>query len=145
MWNVWGDTSLFLITTNPIVNAAGELVMGRGIAKEFKSRFPEGPKIFARTLQAYKDLQAGHNVGMVRNEQIFGKQQCGWFMTKDHWYNEARLDIIERSVSELNTMAPMFLSIDLNFPGIGNGRLDRKDVLPIIERLPNNVRVWECV
>lgn len=33
--------------------------------------------------------------------------------------------------------------IHLNFPGIGNGGLKRSNVLPLLERLPDNVKVWE--
>jgi len=32
--------------------------------------------------------------------------------------------------------------IDLNFPGIGNGRLSPDQVLPLIKQLPDNVHVW---
>jgi hypothetical protein len=33
--------------------------------------------------------------------------------------------------------------IDLNFPGIGNGKLPASKVEPIIRQLPNNVHVWQ--
>jgi len=31
----------------------------------------------------------------------------------------------------------------MNFPGIGNGRLDRADVLPLLMDLPETVTIWE--
>jgi hypothetical protein len=34
-------------------------------------------------------------------------------------------------------------SVHLNYPGIGNGRLRREDVLPIIALLPDQVTIWE--
>lgn len=57
MWDCFGKVDLFLVTTNPIVNAKGELVMGRGIALEAKKRFPELPKDFARMTKEYRDEQ----------------------------------------------------------------------------------------
>jgi len=33
--------------------------------------------------------------------------------------------------------------IDLNFPGIGNGKLPRHQVLYLLEDLPDNIHVWE--
>ena len=71
-------------------------------------------------------------------------QVVGWFMVKDHWATPAKVAIIKESVEALVVdVAPYFKRIDLNFPGIGNGKLKREDVLPIIERLPDNVHVWE--
>ena len=32
--------------------------------------------------------------------------------------------------------------VDLNFPGIGNGKLLMEDVLPVIDCLGDNVNVW---
>ena len=75
---------------------------------------------------------------------MYDNQNVGYFMVKDHWAEPAKLSIIEESVESLMG----FLSdderrVDLNFPGIGNGKLRREDVLPIIQRLPDKVHVWE--
>lgn len=144
MWEIFGKTDLFLITTNPIVRADGAVVMGRGIAKQAKERFPELPYKFAVQLRhAQKECDwMSQNIGMIGR---YGGQMVGWFMVKDHWKNPASLPIIERSVIDLALHDKwMWVNrIDLNFPGIGNGKLKREDVLPLIERLPNNVHVWE--
>lgn len=137
MWNVFGKTDLFLITTNPIITIAEAVVMGRGLAKEIKDRYPDLPYDFA------KQLKAGYaNVGYIGK---YDHQRVGWFMVKSHWQEPAELEIINKSVEQLTAVA-MFNKhwrIDLNFPGIGNGKLKRQDVLPIIEQLPDNVHVWE--
>lgn len=157
MWDCFGKVDLFLITTNPVVNAKGELVMGRGIALEAKKRFPELPKDFAEAhakavhTQGYDDALHPVNVGNVR--KWYDGQLVGWFMVKNHWAENARLDIIEHSVRELSKLCKAFnykgwdrvrdLTVALNFPGIGNGKLKREEVLPLIEQLPDNVHVWE--
>lgn len=138
MWDVFGKTDLFLITTNPIINKQGNLVMGRGIAKEFAERFPTGPKEFASIIRGFPNS----NVGNLYYEPVFGKQHVGYFMVKDHWAENAKISIIMRSVADLYDMAASWGRIDLNFPGIGNGKLKMEDVLPIVQQLPDNVHVW---
>ena len=40
MWDSYDDVNMFCITTNNAIKKNGALVMGRGIAKEAKDRFP---------------------------------------------------------------------------------------------------------
>jgi hypothetical protein len=70
----------------------------------------------------------------------------GLFQVKDHWANKATLELIATSVDILRKLAKTDWKdkkISLNFPGIGNGKLDRKDVLPLLHKLPDNVTIWE--
>ncbi len=136
MWDVFGKTDLFLITTNPIIRKDGAVVMGRGIAKQAKDRFPRLPYDFACTLRNMPDM----------NIDEFGKydgQVVGYFMVKRHWREAADLDIIAESCRQLASCAHMWTRVDLNFPGIGNGKLKREDVLPLLQQLPDHVHVWE--
>lgn len=139
MWDVYGATDLFLITTNPIINKQDKLVMGRGIAKEFAERFPEGPTEFAKMVRAFPARYCSE----VYYEPVFGRQWVGYFMVKRHWKEPAHIPTIMRSTSSLIEIAASGRRIDLNFPGIGNGKLQRERVLPIIQTLPDNVHVWE--
>lgn len=139
MWDMFGKTDLFLITTNPIVTKAGKLVMGRGIAQQMRDNFPGSDVELARIVRAFP-----HNpVGNLYYEPIFGKQSVGYFMVKDHWGEPAKIPIIMRSVARLIEIAPSWRRIDLNFPGIGYGKLSREEVLPLLETLPDNVHIWE--
>ena len=146
MWSIFGKTRIFLITTNFQRNAQGLAVMGRGIANEAALRFPEIREDFAKRLEDSIDLQAYDDALHPVYTGIIGKydgQVLGWFMTKRHWKDPSTLDIIRDSVRELKRWQDIAERIDLNFPGIGNGKLKREDVLPIIEQLPDNVHVWE--
>lgn len=40
MWRAFDDADLFLITTNAVLKSNWALVMGRGIAKQARDRFP---------------------------------------------------------------------------------------------------------
>jgi hypothetical protein len=140
MWSIFDITDVFMITTNPIRRKDGAVVMGRGIALEAKTRFPQLPYEFGRSLDEYSGL----NIGFIAE---YGDTFIWYFMVKDHWREEAKLKIIEQSVGELcdyiSDADCGYLRFDLNFPGIGNGKLSRADVLPLLVKLPDNVHIWE--
>lgn len=141
MWDVFGKTGLFMITTNPIIRKDGAAVMGRGLAKEAATRFPGLPFRFGTRLDprnvGYQGITPTGVIG------AFDNQLVGYFMVKSHWKDVAQLDIIEDSVNDLAEWAHHYDRIDLNFPGIGNGKLSRDVVLPRLQALPDNVHVWE--
>ena len=150
MWDVFGKTDLFMLTTNPIRRKDGAIVMGRGIAKQAADKYPKLPYDFGYRLaqaehaQGYIEVMYPVDIGIIGT---YDTQMIGWFMVKDHWRNPADPAIIKRSVNFLtgwaNGRTRTWNRIDLNFPGIGNGKLKREDVLPLIEKLPDNVHVWE--
>lgn len=142
MWDVFGNTDLFLITTNPIQRQDGAVVMGRGIAKQMKDRFPEFPYDFGQYLQNLKSYVSAlpPRVGVVGR---YDDQLVGYFMVKDHWRDVALPNVIAESTKHLQDIAANYQRVDLNFPGIGNGRLKREDVIPLLDPLPSNVHVWE--
>lgn len=151
MFDVWGKSDLFLFTSNPIVNKQGLAVMGRGIAKQLADKHPQIRKDFGDYLKLWWDKLNYH----VEALDYYDGQNVGFFMVKEHWAEEAKLEVIERSVQSLldfigdeNMLADDFSHVpvrrvDLNFPGIGNGKLRREDVLPLLERLPDHVHIWE--
>jgi hypothetical protein len=150
MWDAWPITDWFLITTNPIRRKDGAVVMGRGMAKQAADRFPKLPYHFGQVLDTVNKNPVPHYVGTIGRYWLDGHPygvKVGYFMVKDHWRNPASLDIIKRATGQLITCLdpPPFTHerVDLNFPGIGNGKLKREDVLPLLEELPDNVHVWE--
>lgn len=146
MWSVFGKTDLFLITTNPIIRKDKHAVMGAGIAKQAAKRFPSIPKDLATRIEDSVRSDVPSGCGFIGT---YDEQKVGYFMVKYHWKEDAKPEIIQRSVDQLIAcigyirMYMVNPRIDLNFPGIGNGRLPREKVLPIIEKLPDNVHVWE--
>lgn len=139
MWSAFGK-GIFMITTNPIRRQDGAVVMGRGIALEAKTRFPQLPYNFGEALdELHPEIDQAYVGPIGRYDDV----PVWFFMVKDHWKQPARLDIIERSVFYLKHGFEFTSRIDLNFPGIGNGHLKREDVLPLLEGLPDNVHIWE--
>lgn len=142
MFSVWGKTDMFLFTSNPIVNRQGLAVMGRGIAKQLADKYPTIRKDFADRMKALNDMFIVCNCDFTG---YYDEQAVGFFHVKNHWREQASLEVIAQSVEELKSwiMDDEMERVDLNFPGIGNGRLRRDLVLPIISTLPDVVHVWE--
>jgi hypothetical protein len=141
MWSAWDEAGLFLITTNSCINQRGELVMGRGIARQAKEIWPKLPKALGRTILEV----CGHlgEYGLLISDR-WPLLKLGAFQVKRHWREKARLSVLQRSAEMLGVWAEAHpkVEVHLNFPGIGHGGLLPQEVLPFIEVLPDNVHVW---
>jgi O-acetyl-ADP-ribose deacetylase (regulator of RNase III) len=116
------------------VNCVG--VMGKGVAFEFKKRFPEMFADYAERC-ARKQVRLGepylyHDVSgaMIVN-----------FPTKDHWRSSSRLADIERGLDYFVTHAAEWGIRSVAFPalGCGNGGLKWSEVGPLIYSKLRNV------
>lgn len=144
MWDAWDTADLFLITTNAVLKYNNELVMGRGIALEARRRDPQIALYFGRALS---DAQKGDKsltlYGLII-PNLWPLRIEGMFQTKRHWRDFADIGIIRASTSMLEAWCTAFPNqqVHLNYPGIGNGRLDAAVVEPIIAVLPDSVTIW---
>lgn len=136
IWLMLKTTDLLLFTSNAAVNKAGHLVMGAGIAKEVKERFPMFPKMLGDKIKAIEKVNGWYGVLASPNYKI------GAFQTKDDWRLPSTLELIEYSTEMLIQIAPNYRRIDMPVPGCGHGGLQYRDVEPVIKRLPSNVHIW---
>ncbi len=111
------------------VNCVG--VMGKGIALEFKKRFPE----------MYKDYVLRCNDGQVKlgYPYLFKTTDGPWilnFPTKDHWRSSSNIDDIERGLRFLigNYGSWGIRSLAVPPLGCGQGQLEWKVVGPTLFR-----------
>ena len=111
------------------VNCVG--IMGKGIALEFKKRFPEMFKDYAERC-ARKEVKPG----IPYVYQALFPPQIVNFPTKDHWKSVSRIADIERGLQLLVSHYKEWRVTSLAIPplGCGNGQLDWKDVGPLIYR-----------
>lgn len=136
MWSEFNKVDHFVITTNSVIKNNGALVMGAGIAKQVRDRFPG---IDVEIGQAIK--RSCGNMGVYH--VILGKK-VGIFQVKRHYKDAADLELIRGSAEALASFAKAHpeRTFALNFPGIGNGKRAYNEVLPLLMDLPNNVHVW---
>lgn len=143
IWKTCCD--ILLVTSNNSIKSNGELVMGRGAALEMKQRFPEFPKKAGALIKAFSK-NSYYGVIIVHVDEQ--GRQYGLFQVKEHFKSNANIYLIKNSLSELSHYASCLwgsigLTVALNFPGIGYGRLTEDTVLPFLHVLPNNVYIYK--
>lgn len=113
------------------VNCVG--VMGKGIALEFKNRFPINYKEY-RIKCASKELTIGQSFVYEIPSHLQTKYIIN-FPTKKHWRNPSKVEYIEQGLDNLTTLIAEYKIKSIAMPalGCGNGNLDWKVVKPIIE------------
>lgn len=131
------STAQTLVNT---VNCVG--VMGKGIALEFKRRYPA----------MFKEYVSMCERGLVNPGVPFcfngGGHQILNFPTKNHWKARSRIDDIERGLKHLRARYRDWNIESIAVPplGCGNGGLDWADVRVLIEKylgdLPIDVFVY---
>lgn len=137
MWEEFNTSDLFLVTTNSWITKEGKLVMGRGIAREARDRFPGLDKTLGMKIKHLSKY------GLLVSDS-WPKKVLGAFQVKYDFKDLASLELIEYSVWCLQKFLNdhTVMNVNLNFPGIGNGGLDPLDVLDIVSVLPYNVALW---
>lgn len=124
LWEMQGD--LYCILTNGVRNSRGENVMGGGVAKEAKDRYPGIPKAIGDSLSTGRF--GFLYLGKWFDEQGV-KRELAAFPTKTHWMSKSDLDLVVRSAQELMAFvrACEFERVLLPRPGCGLGGLSWED------------------
>ncbi len=127
------------------VNTVG--VMGKGIALQFKERFPENYKAYVAAVKRGEVV-----VGSMLVTTLNRMDQLRYlinFPTKQHWKSPSKLDFIQEGLRDLRrTLLDLEIrSVALPPLGCGNGGLDWAMVKPMIEAalsdLDVDIQVYE--
>ncbi len=129
--------SLFDLRVDAIVNTVNCVgVMGKGIASEFKTRFP---KCFAPYQRACKEnkLRPGKPVYLAPADRSPG---IVLFPTKDHWKHPSRTEWIEAGLGYLRNHYHDWGIRSIAMPqlGCGEGALKWAEVRPLIHSILGN-------
>lgn len=138
IWDYANNLNFICITTNSILNKEGELVMGKGNAKQAKNFAPNLPKDFGDQIKAMGLNGKFYGLLVSQDKKFIA------FQTKLHWLDNSPIDVVEKSCDKLSRLAKKYpdQTFGLPFPGIQNGRLRPKDVYPFLAKLPDNVYVY---
>ena len=129
---------LFSSPAHVLVNTVNTVgVMGKGIALEFKNRYPEMFKVYQKTCDD-KLFDIGKLLLWKMNEK--------WillFPTKKHWRSPSKLTYIEKGLEKFVQSYEKLGIESIAFPklGCGNGGLDWDDVRPIMEKYLKNLPI----
>lgn len=112
------------------VNCVG--VMGKGIALQFKRRYPQVFKAYKKACDS-GDVRVGKMLPIQTGEMV-GPQWVINFPTKQHWRSPSRLEWIEDGLSDLRRVIDELGIKSIAIPplGAGNGGLDWSCVEPLI-------------
>ncbi|NCC41235.1 MAG: hypothetical protein EOM21_17740 [Gammaproteobacteria bacterium] len=152
-FSYYGKPDFFCLWTgNLSVTSNGYAVMGRGLAKQVSLKFPSSKKELGELMGSHivrtaKDKN-GHMVYIANSDIYAISPFLGMFPVKYGWWEKADIDLIAASSKELNRIAMdrPFMTFVVNFPGIGAGGLEDKEVRPIIKKhmtAPNIIVVWQ--
>ena len=132
------DEPIFFTANATIKSASEELIMGAGAALDCKRRFPLLPHRLAAMIRSICNCVGKY--GVVYD--ILTKR--GAFQVKGDWRERANLGLIEYSARQLVGVSRLLGQVNVNFPGIGCGGLERADVLKVIEPVwaDEDVNVW---
>ena len=135
IWDYYDKGNWVVITTNGVVKANGEAVMGKGIALQAAKRFPLLPSLLGKKIMAI-----GSGVFNFTDYRLIT------FPTKQDWRKDSDVDLIRLSADKLvfltrwlarsgyfefSSIFPLYMTR----PGCGSGGLDWKDVKPILEKV----------
>ncbi len=141
---IYYRTSLLESTAQTLVNTVNCVgVMGKGIARAFKMRYPE---MFVAYRKICEDrlLEPG-KLWLWRSAD----QWVLNFPTKKHWRHPSKLEWIEAGLRKFNAEYEKRGIVEISFPrlGCGNGGLDWDEVKPLMEaylsKLPIRVYIHD--
>lgn len=124
------------ITTNGVIAGNGAAVMGRGIAKEARERFPGIDTLLAKYLANFGNCV--NDLGVHRDQKTWKLVHIYTLPTKHHWKDKSDLALICRSLEELvvKCNSDGITTCYLPRPGCSNGGLDwETQVKPVCEAI----------
>jgi len=125
---LYDDADVLICTTNCVG------VMGKGIAKDFKNKYPKQVKEYVEDCNDGSLLPG--DCRFYPLEQIFGHQRYwGAICTKNHWKKPSQYEWILNGCDMLAFNASFYNMQSVAIPplGCGNGGLDWRIVYPIIK------------
>ena len=126
-----------IVTTNSFLTLEHKLVMDRGAAWQLKMKIPGIEKTFGKMIL--------DTCGRLGRYGLMFHGKYGAAQVKYHFKARPDLDLIEFSMIKLSLEAKKDRKtiFNINYPGIGNGRLTESSVKPVLRMLPDNVHVWK--
>lgn len=131
--NILKSADAICFTSNGIIKKNGRLVMGAGVAKQFRDTFVNLDQ------EAGTAVKTNGNICQIIRSMFYlgNSLSIVAFPTKWHWKEKSDIKLIELSLSQLINMTDKFgwKSVYLPCPGTNNGRLNFKnDIEPILKK-----------
>lgn len=141
------DVDAIVCTTNNVIKSNGDLVMGKGIAAQFKETFPHTPYTWGKLIEGYKE--GGHeDYGVLIDGPCRFNHNTLYLValqTKRDWADPSPIELVEYSCKKLLAIADLLCwsSIIMTKVGCGNGGLEFKDVQKRIKFLDDRFTICD--
>lgn len=124
------NADVICIPTNGIVTWRGHNVMGKGLAKEARLKFPLLPEVLGGMIKGH-----GNTINVLTQFKV-GNALLVSFPTKHDWRDNSNLELIEQSAKILKSLADFnkWKKVVLPKVGCGQGNLKWTIVNPILEQ-----------
>ena len=125
--------NLLTSPTQALVNTVNTVgVMGKGIALQFKERFPQNFKIYQAAFKK-GELQIGKML-VVKESNLEGEKTIINFPTKAEWFKKSKYEYIEQGLKDLVRVVNEYQIKSISIPplGCGNGGLSWDKVKNLI-------------
>jgi O-acetyl-ADP-ribose deacetylase (regulator of RNase III) len=127
--------NMLLSEADALVNTVNTVgVMGKGIALQFKERYPDNHKVYQQACKK-GELHPG-DLLIHRENGLHGSKIIINFATKGEWYQKSQYQWIEKGLAALPAVLRQWGISSVALPplGCGNGGLDWAKVKPMIEQ-----------
>lgn len=135
--NVLNSADAICFTSNGMTKKDGRLVMGAGVAKQFRDTFPNLDQEAGTAVKTY-----GHRCQTVRQMMYLGNSlNIISFPTKYDWKDKSDIKLIKRSAMQLMEMTNKYgwKAVYLPAPGVSNGGLSwENEVKPLLIKMLDN-------
>lgn len=142
---------LLVFTANGVLDRKGRLIMGAGIAKEIRDKYPGIDEWFGNALIRKSDIlekvitynkEEAHAFHFNILRGVYKGQSICALQTKLHFSNPSTLELVSESLERLKQIVFAYKEVHLVMPGVGHGKLPLSKILPLVETLPDNCIVW---
>ncbi len=127
--------------TQALVNTVNTVgVMGKGIALQFKERFPTNYKLYADVCKK-GTIQIG-KMFVVIEPTLQGEKIIINFPTKTEWFKKSQYNYIEEGLKDLAKVIDQYAIQSIAIPplGCGNGGLKWEKVKSLMEKYLGNIK-----
>lgn len=130
------ENEVLLFTANSTIDRSFNLVMGAGNAKACKQARPHLAADFGVLIDHHSEFH------LCEVHVDLGRVMA--FQTKIDWKNRTPMSLLGASIFVLNekALSEPDTTFHLPCPGVNNGGLSLKKVMPMLQNLPDNVIVY---
>ncbi len=124
-----------IVTASSFLTSERNLYMGKGLGRDLRIKVPGIEQIFGRMIL--------DNCGHLGTYGLLVYERWGILQVRCSFNEKTAPDLIALGIKKLKEFSEETgYIINLEYPGIQEGELSKKEVKPLLRDLPNNIYIW---